>query len=167
MASAMAADWASLVAAAAAAVSAFATGFGVREAAKLRRLAVTPVMLVDRADPPHVELAEDDAVVSGLYSYRIRNVGQGAGLLKGISHEGEDGISRTQTAGVLGRVLAPGEDVRVELTLGNEAGPMPNPAHFSVIYQSARGEIFASRISVHPRTGLVTELEAPHFQWRS
>lgn len=167
MASAMAADWASLVAAAAATVSAFATGFGVREAAKLRRIAITPVFLVDRTDPPEPErVVGDGAVVSGRYFYRIRNVGQGAGLLKGISNE-DEGISRMQTGGVLGRVLAPGEDVNVEVTLGNRESPMADPAHFTVVYQSARGETFASRISFHPQSGLITQLEAPHFRWRS
>ena len=162
------ADWASLVAAAAAAVSAFATGFGVREAAKLRRLAVTPVFLVDRTDAPRDQVVTPRGeVLQAHYFYRIRNVGQGAGLLQGISHEDADGVSRMHTAGVLGRVLAQGEDARIELTLGHRTAPMPNPAHFTVVYQSVRGETFASRISFHPATGLVTELEAPHFRWRS
>ncbi len=167
MASAMAADWASLVAAAAAAVSAFATGFGVREAAKLRRLAITPVFLVDRTDQPGDQsVTADDEVLEGQYFYRVRNVGQGAGLLKGISSEG-DQSGRLQTGGVLGRVLAPGEDVHIELHLGGGKAPMPTPSHFTVVYQSARGEIFASRISFDPKSGFVTQLEAPHFQWRS
>ena len=167
MASAMAADWASLVAAAAATVSAFATGFGVREAAKLRRLAVTPVFLVDCLDPPHAQrLTEDEQVVSGHYTYRVRNVGQGAGLLKGISLDAAEGRSRMHSSGVFGKVLAPGEDVLVEMTLGGDETPLPDPAHFTVLYQSARGEILASRIAFNPQTGLVREIAASHFQWR-
>lgn len=167
MSSVTGADWASLVAAAAAIVSAVATGFGVVEAARLRRLAVTPVLVVDRTTHPEGQWVTDhDHPAKTQHFYRIRNVGQGAGLIQAIAYDEAVGITAIHSDDIVGRVLTSGEDLVVQVALdGDGAAPKSQPTQFKIMYQSARGNTLISRITFDPSTGTVLGLDAPPFAW--